>query len=218
MRLSKSDWLVLLTLLLTLLGVTLTGLVFRQPWLFSAIAWVMLFTYLAYALLTRDPLAFRLLLFALAADLPQLAVDWYHVRIVKTLLYDYALFRILETPDYILAGWGFAFFQLGYLLLRLAPRFGWRRLTLIMTLGGTLLHSWYEEMAYHANAWRYINASLIGHVSIWVIFSFLLIIATICYLLFRLKDRTGWRSWALAGLLNGIGIFIYSALAVAFFR
>ncbi|MFN3742013.1 MAG: DUF6989 domain-containing protein [Anaerolineales bacterium] len=214
----QADWLVSITLALTLLGVTLTGLVIRQAWLFSAIAWLMLFIYVIYALLTRNSLAFRLLLFALLADLPQLAVDWYHVRIVKTLVYDYAFFRILETPDYILAGWGFAFFQLGYLLLRLAPRFGWRRLGLAVTLGGTLIHSWYEEMAYQAGAWRYIHAALLAHVSIWVIFSFLFIIATICYLLFRLKDRTDWQSWAAAGLLNGVGIFIYSALAVQFLR
>lgn len=214
----QTDWLIGVTLALTLLGVTLTGTVFYRPWLFSAIAWLMLLIYAFYSLATRNKLLVNLLLFALAADLPQLLVDWYHVRVVQTLSYDYAFFRIWETPDYILAGWGFAFFQLGYLLRRLAPRFGWFPLSLAITLGGTLIHSWYEEMAYRAGAWRYLNATLIGHVSLWVIASFLVIIATICYLLWRLKDQEDGPIWALAGLLNGLGIFIYSALAVALLR
>ncbi len=214
----QSDRLIGTTLALTLLGVTLTGTVFYRPWLFSVIAWFMLLVYVLYSFVTGNRFLTHLLLFALAADLPQLLVDWYHVRVVKTLIYDYAFFRIWETPDYILAGWGFAFFQLGYLLRRLAPRFGWFPLSLIITLGGTLIHSWYEEMAYRAGAWRYINATLIGHVSLWVIVSFLVIIATICYLLWRLKDQEDGRLWALAGLINGLGIFIYSALAVALLR
>ncbi len=213
-----TDWFVGTTMALTLLSVTLTGVFFRLPWLFSAIAWSLLFIYLAYSLITRNPILLRLLLFALAADLPQLFVDWYHVRVVRTLVYEYALFRVWETPDYILAGWGFAFFQLGYLLLRLGPRLGWLRLSLLISLGGTLLHSWYEEMAYHASAWRYVNATLIGHVSLWVIVSFLLIIATICYLVWRLRDQRQWHVWMLSGLMNGLGIFLYSALAVAFLR
>ncbi len=214
----ETDWLIGITMPLTLIGVTLTGTLLRLPWLFSAIAWSLLLIYLLYSLITRNPVLLRLLLFAMAADLPQLFVDWYHVRVVNTLVYDYALFRIWETPDYILAGWGFAFFQLGYLLLRLAPRFGWLRLSLLIAFGGTLIHSWYEEMAYHAGAWRYIHATLIGHISLWVIVSFLVIIATICYLVWRIRDQQDWRIWMLAGLINGIGIFIYSAIAVALLR
>lgn len=132
----QSDWLIGTTLALTLLGVTLTGTVFYRPWLFSVIAWFMLLVYVLYSFVTRNRFLSHLLLFALAADLPQLLVDWYHVRVVQTLIYDYAFFRIWETPDYILAGWGFAFFQLGYLLRRLAPRFGWFPLSLVITLGG----------------------------------------------------------------------------------
>ncbi len=214
----RTDWLVGVTMALTIIEVTLTGLVFQRPWLFSAIAWQMLLAYVVYELLTRNGLLFRLLLFALACNLPQLVTDWYHARVVQTLVYDYALFRVLDTPDYIIAGWGFAFFQLGYIVLRLKPRLDFRWLTLLVALGGTVVHSWYEEMAYRAHAWRYINASLIGHVSVWVIVSFFLIIATICWLVARLARERRWWPWAVGGLVNGAGIFLYSAVAVLLLR
>ncbi len=214
----RTDLLIGITMALTIAEVSLTGLVFQRPWLFSAIAWQMLLTYTAYALVTRNRLICRLLTFALACNLPQLATDWYHARVVNTLVYDYAFFRILDTPDYIIAGWGFAFLQLGYLVLRLKPRLGTPALTLAIALGGTLIHSWYEEMAYRAQAWHYVNATLVGHVSVWVIISFFLIIATICLLVSRLEGEKRWPAWFLGGIGNGAFIFAYSALAVWLLR
>ncbi|HHS97144.1 MAG TPA: hypothetical protein ENK08_04485 [Chloroflexi bacterium] len=214
----RTDILVGTTMAAVVIGVTLTGTVLRQPWPFSFIAWVMVGIYLAYILVARNTLLLRLLIFALACNVIQIATDWYHAQVVRTLVYDYALFRVLDTPDYIIAGWGFAFLQLGYLVLRLRPRLGLPATTLLVTLVGTAAHSWYEEMAYQAHAWRYVDAQMVGHVSVWVIVSFALIIATICLLLAWLEKRKEWWQWALGGVANGIGIFIYSALAVAVLR
>lgn len=214
----RTDFLIAVTMALTIVEVTLTGLVFKRPWLFSAIAWQMLLTYVVYALVTRDRMIPRLLVFSLACNIPQLLTDGYHSRVVHTLVYDYAFFRVLETPDYIIAGWGFAFVQLGYLVLRLRPRLGGATVTLLMATGGTVIHSWYEEMAYLAGAWRYVNASSIGHVSIWVIVSFALIIATISLLVAGLQKRKRWGYWFIGGIVNGLGIFVYSAVAVALLR
>ena len=177
----------------------------------------MVITYLVYIAVTGNRVIVHLLVFALAANLPQLATDWYHARVVETLVYDYAWFRVLETPDYIMAGWGFAFLQLGYLILRLKGRIGLGGLTALVVIGGTLVHAWYEEMAYQADAWRYVNASLVGHVSHWVIVSFTLIIASICPLVARLEGRR-WPWWVMGGLVNGALIFVYSAVCVALFR
>ncbi|HIE39519.1 MAG TPA: hypothetical protein EYH30_04010 [Anaerolineales bacterium] len=214
----RTDILVGVTMGLVVVGVTLTGLVLRQPWPFSLIAWLMVAIYLVYIVATRNTFLLRLLIFALACNLPQLLTDWYHARVVRTLAYDYALFRVLETPDYIIAGWGFAFLQLGYLVLRLRPRLVLGVTTGLVTGLGTLVHSWYEEMAYLADAWRYLDTRMVGHVSLWVIVSFALIIATICLLLAWLEKREGWGWWVLGGLLNGVGIFVYSGLAVAALR
>jgi hypothetical protein len=214
----RTDILIGVTMAVTVAEVTLAGLVFRRPWLFSLIAWQMVAIYLLYIVVTRNTFLLRLLVFALACNLPQLLTDWYHVRVVKTLFYDYALLRVLETPDYILAGWGFAFLQLGYLILWLQPRLGLPCTTALIAGLGVVVHSWYEEMAYQADAWRYLNARMVGHVSVWVIVSFVLIIATICLIVVRLKDRKQLRWWALGGIVNGIGILGYSALAVVLLR
>lgn len=213
----RTDIFIFVTMGLTVLEVTLAGLVLRQPWLFSLIAWQMVITYLAYIAATRNVTIVRLLLFALAANLPQLATDWYHARVVETLVYDYALFRVVETPDYIIAGWGFAFLQLGYLILRFRDKLGLPGLTAAVAVVGTIVHSWYEEMAYQAGAWRYINASLIGYVSHWVIVSFALIIASICPIVAWLEKKS-WPWWVVGGLVNGVLILVYSALCVALFR
>ncbi|HID88890.1 MAG TPA: hypothetical protein EYH27_01650 [Anaerolineales bacterium] len=214
----RTDVLIGTTMAVVVIGVTLTGTVLRQPWPFSFIAWTMVGIYLAYIAATRNELLLRLLVFALACNVVQIPTDWYHARVVRTLVYDYALFRVLDTPDYIIAGWGFAFLQLGYLVLRLRPRWGLLATTALVTVGGTVVHSWYEEMAYRSHAWRYVDARLVGHVSVWVIISFAFIIATVCFLLAWLEKKKGWGWWALGGLLNGVGIFVYSALAVAVFR
>lgn len=214
----RTDLLIVISMALVITGVSLTGLLLHWPGMFSLIAWLMIGLYLVDIGITRNSLLLRLLAFALAADLPQLLTDFYHARVVRTLVYDYSLFRVLDTPDYIIAGWGFAFLQLGYLFFRLRPRLGTALTTVLITTGGTLVHSWYEEMAYRASAWRYLDARMIGHVSLWVILSFALIIATICLLLIWLERRRHLAWWALGGILNGIGIFAYSALAVALLR
>ncbi len=214
----RTDILVGISMALVIVGVSLTGLLFRWPWMFSLIAWLMVALYLAYIGITRNPLFLRLLTFALACNLPQLLTDFYHARVVHTLVYDDFLFRVLDTPDYIIAGWGFAFLQLGYLFLRLRPRLGTGLTTALITAGGTVVHSWYEEMAYQSHTWRYLDARMIGHVSLWVIFSFVLIIATICLLLTWLERREHPAWWVGGGILNGIGIFAYSALGVALLR
>ncbi|HHH41577.1 MAG TPA: hypothetical protein ENK56_06185 [Chloroflexi bacterium] len=214
---SRTDRLILVTMVLTVLEVSLAGLVLRRPWAFSFIAWQMVLTYLVYTGLTRNRLLVRLLVLPLFADLVQLLTDWYHARVVETLVYDYALFRIWETPDYIIAGWGFAFLQLGYLTLWLKRRIGlWPAIGLV-TVVGSILHTWYEEMAYQAHAWRYINASLLAHVSHWVILTFVALIASLCVIVAWLEKRPV-RDWALGGLLVGALIFVYSAIAVALFR
>ncbi len=214
----RTDLLIGITMALTVAEVTLTGLVFRYPWLFSLIAWQMVLTYVVYVLITRNRTILHLLIFGLACNIPQLLTDWYHSRVIQTLVYDYALFRVLDTPDYIIAGWGFAFTQLGYLVLRLAPRLGVPAVALLTATGGTIIHSWYEEMAYLSGAWRYINASLIGHVSVWVIVSFFFIIATVALLTAWLGSKDRWGYWLVGGLVNGVGIFVYSAIAVPLLR
>lgn len=212
----KTDMLMCITIGLTIFEVSLAGLALRWAWCFSFIAWQMVATYLIYIAVTRNTLILKLLIFALAANLPQLAVDWYHVRIVETLVYDYAWFRIIETPDYIMAGWGFGFLQLGYLVLRFKDKLRLPILTLVLTVGGTFVHCWYEEMAYQAGAWRYINASLLVHVSYWVIVSFALIIATICGIVAWLEQKS-WIWWFIGGLVNGVLMFGYAALSVLLF-
>ncbi len=214
----RTDLLIGITMALTLAEVTLTGLVFRRPWLFSLVAWQMVLTYVVYILITRNRTLLHLLIFGLACNVPQLLTDWYHSRVIQTLVYDYALFRVLDTPDYIIAGWGFAFTQLGYLVLRLRPRLGVPTVALLTATGGTIIHSWYEEMAYLSGAWRYINASLIGHVSVWVIVSFFFIIATVAVLTAWLGEKNRWEYWLIGGLVNGVGIFVYSAIAVPLLR
>ncbi len=209
--------LIAVTMTLTVLEVGLAGLVIRKPWMFSLIAWQMAFTYLIYWWRTRERLLGYLLLVPLTANVVQLVVDWYHVVQAETLVYNYALFRIWETPDYILAGWLFAFVQLGYLTLWLKQRIGMWPSVLLLSVGGSVVHTWYEEMAYWANAWRYVNASLLGHVSHWVIITFLFMLATLCYIVALLEKRPA-RDWALGGVVVGVGILGYSVLAVALFR
>jgi hypothetical protein len=216
----RTDILVGVTMAFVIIGVTLAGLVLHWPWLFSAIAWLMIAIYVVYIIATKNKLLLNLLIFALACSLPQLLTDWYHARYVNTLVYDYTLFRVWETPDYIIAGWGFSFLQIGYVVLRLKPRLGAVATTLLFAIGGAILHSWYEEMAYRANAWRYVNAQMVPgtHVSLWVAISFAFIIATICLLLYWLEKRKHWGWWFLGGLINSTGIFVYAAIAVALLR
>jgi hypothetical protein len=213
----RTTRLVVFTLLLMAAQTLAFGLIRPNARFFVLTVWEIVLVYAVYLAFTRDRLLAHIMLVPLLANLPQLLVDWFHVQYAQTLVYDFAFFKVWETPDYILAGWLATFTQWGYLTLWLKERIGRWPAIGIMTVFGASLHVWYEELAFRNGGWHYTNASMFGHVSIWVIIAFFFILGTLSWLFTQLEGRRT-RDWVVGGLLMGIAILFYSVVSVLLFR
>ena len=213
-----ADVIVIVGFLVPALALTLCGLVGLSPVWISITVWLVWFSFIAYAFASGNELFKKLLLLGMTIIPFQLVTDFYHVSVAKTLVYDYAFFRILETPDYILVGWCCnVFLIVGYAAIRLTQRIKPWVLGVIAAPVWAVAFGWYEEMASRGHVWHYENAPLFSHVSYWVLVSFAIIFGTYAAGALWLKDKP-YRYWALGGVALGIWIGVVSAIAAAILR
>jgi hypothetical protein len=167
-----------------------------------------------FALLKRDTLLGRFLLFGVVVGLIELAADAWLVDYTRTL--DYSIGggpMIWRSPLWMPLAWEVVAVQFGYIGLRLYERFGKTGLLLIGLLGAINI-PFYEEMARRIHWWQYAGCRMLSFTP-WYISLGEFGIAVALALLARTLRRGSWRTAILAGLAGGIAIF--ACYAIAFF-
>jgi len=169
---------------------------------------------LTYALACRDELILRLIAFGLLVGLLELAADAWIVDSTKSL--DYSLGggpMIWRSPIWMPLAWEIVVIQFGYLGMLLADRFP-RRGLLLTTVIGSLALLFYEEMAFHAQWWRYQNARMLPgtHIPLAIIIGEFFIIFAIAWLAPKIR-RPSRLSPVVPALLTGVAIFLSYATA-----
>jgi hypothetical protein len=165
-----------------------------------------------FALVRRDALIGRFLLFGVVVGVAELPADAWLVDYTRTL--DYSIGggpMIWRSPLWMPLAWEVVTVQFGYVGLRLWERFGKIGLLMIGLLGAVNI-PFYEEMARRIHWWQYSGCRMIS-LTPWYIVLGEFGIAIVLALLARKLRRGSWRQAVLAGIGGGVSIFVCYALA-----
>jgi hypothetical protein len=167
---------------------------------------------IGFALVRRDALLGRLLLFGLVVGFTELSADAWLVDYTGTL--DYSIGggpMIWRSPLWMPLAWEVLAVQFGYIGLRLWERSGKVGLVMIGLLGAINI-PFYEEMARRIHWWQYSGCRMISFTP-WYIILGEFGIALGFALLARTVRRGSWRQAVVAGIGGGFSIFVCYALA-----
>ena len=160
-----------------------------------------------FALVRRDALLGRFLIFGLAVGLTELAADAWLVDYTRTLDYSIGGGPIIwRSPVWMPLAWEVVAVQFGYIGLRLWERFGKMGLLLIGMLGAINI-PFYEEMARRIHWWQYNGCKMISFTP-WYIILGEFGIALVFALLARTLRCGSWPVAVLIGLGGGASIFV----------
>jgi hypothetical protein len=169
----------------------------------------------AYALIRRDALLGRFVLFGVVVGVVELPADAWLVGHTRTL--DYSIRggpMIWQSPLWMPLAWEVVAVQFGYIGLRLWERFGKVGLLMIGMLGAINI-PFYEEMARRIYWWQYSGCRMISFTP-WYIVLGEFGIAIIFALLGRIMRHGSWREAVVAGITGGFLIFVCNAAAFWF--
>ena len=165
-----------------------------------------------FALVRRDMLLWRFLLFGVMVGFAELPADAWLVDHTRTL--DYSVGggpMIWRSPLWMPLAWEVVAVQFGYIGLRLWERFGNVGLLMIGLLGAINI-PFYEEMARRIHWWQYSGCRMISFTPWYIIVGEFGIAITLALLARNLRRRS-WRGAVVAGIAGGLSIFICYALA-----
>ena len=202
--LNRNDKFIIVLIILMVTLNTLSGLVIKQYWTYGIITWSFMAAIVVYILMTRDRLMANLLVFGVVTGFVELITDWYHVEVLKTLVYDQVVFSIWASPGYMPFGWALLMFQYGYVAVRLSEVIGTTKSTLLLIVFGASMTPWYEELAWHTQHWHYQGSPMIGHTPHWVPLSYSLILASVGILTPKFRNLSTIRWVGLGVILGGI--------------
>ena len=162
-----------------------------------------------YALLRRDRLMGRLLLFGLAVGFLELPTDAWIVDVSRTL--DYSAGggpMVWRSPFWMPFAWEVVAVQFGYIGLLLYERWGWRGLLANAVLGAVNI-PYYEEMARRIHWWTYDHTAMFpGTHTPWAIIAGEFLIAGYLGYFAAWLRRGGAGRAVLAGAAGGASIFV----------
>jgi Domain of unknown function (DUF6989) len=167
---------------------------------------------IGFALVRRDALLGRFLIFGLTVGFTELAADAWLVDYTRTLDYSIGGGPIIwRSPIWMPLAWEVVAVQFGYIGLRLWERFGKMGWLLIGMLGAINI-PFYEEMARRIHWWQYSGCKMISFTPWYIILGeFGIAVAFAC--LARMLRRSSWRAAVVAGIIGGLSIFVCYAVA-----
>jgi len=166
---------------------------------------------IGFALVRRDALLWRFLIFGTIVGFTELTADAWLVDYTRTL--DYSVGggpMIWRSPVWMPLAWEVVAVQFGYIGLRLWERFGKTGLVMIGLLGAINI-PFYEEMARRIHWWEYSGCRMISYTP-WYIILGEFGIAVVFAWLARMVRRSACRA-VVAGVFGGVSIFVCYAVA-----
>jgi uncharacterized protein DUF6989 len=164
-----------------------------------------------FALVRRDALLGRFLIFGLTVGLTELAADAWLVDYTRTLDYSIGGGPIIwRSPIWMPLAWEVVAVQFGYIGLRLWERFGKTGLVMIGLVGAINI-PFYEEMARRIHWWQYDGCRMISYTPWYIILGEFGIAVAFAWLA-RMVRRSACRA-VVAGIFGGVSIFICYAVA-----
>jgi hypothetical protein len=162
-----------------------------------------------YLLRTRDRRVAALLVFGAVFGIVELVADFLCVRFTGTLDYSPAKSSMLwESPWWMPIAWMLVAAQVGFVGANLVERIGlWRGATLCAIVGAVNI-PFYEEMAFHAGWWRYVNCVRILHTPLYIVAAELIIGFALAPAAFLALRSGSFRRAAALGALAGLSTIV----------
>lgn len=170
--------------------------------------------YAVYALMSKNQLLLKLLLFGFVAGVLELWADHYSVATIKTLIYPPGEDIIVSSPTYMPFSWAIALTQLGYYSLLLVRWKGMGIAMLLMALSGGLYIPLYEHLAKNADWWYYQNCSMIFHAPYYIIICEALVSLALPPLVVWMHRKKVLFS-IVPGIIEGLWILVSAMIAYA---
>ncbi len=200
---------------LLMMAWTFASSMFHGGWVSaSVIVWASVATYVIYAIVSKNVVFQKLVIFGFAVGFLELIADHYSVSTLNALKYPADEPKLWVSPIYMAPSWMVAIVQLGWYSVLLIRWKGVAIATIAMTLlGGSYIPS-YEWMAKNAEWWHYENVSMIFKVvPDYIIGCELLLSLFIPVLIYQALKR----QWYWSILLGAIeGLWIWPAAAIAY--
>ncbi|HXP34214.1 MAG TPA: hypothetical protein VN827_01550 [Chthoniobacterales bacterium] len=208
-------WVVLMTVAINVVAVLLLAFAPWSDWRTGlALNFIDNCLLVGFAVVKRDALFSRFLIFGLAVGVAELAADAWLVDYTRTL--DYSIGggpMIWRSPIWMPLAWEVVAVQFGYIGLRLWERFGGAGLLLVALLGAVNI-PFYEQMARKIHWWQYRGCRTLSFTPWYIIVGEFGIVLALA-LLARTLRRGSWRVAIASGIAGGMSIFL--CYAVAFF-
>lgn len=188
---------------------------FFKGWV-SAALWGFGFSiaYIVYAIVTKDALLGRFILFAMCAGWIELLPDHWLVANTNTLLYPSDEPIIDSSPLYMPFSWLTVFIQVGYIGFLLYKKLGLFKASLLVIVIGAITIPLYEHLAIQAGWWSYHDTPMIFNVPWYVIVAEGLLMATVPFFYSR-AEKSKWIYIPLLGIIQGMVMWLCCIIAFA---
>jgi len=188
---------------------------FFKGWI-SATLWGFGFSiaYILYALITKDSLLGRFLLFGMCAGWIELLPDHWLVAGTKTLDYPPNEPIIDSSPLYMPFSWLVVFIQIGYIGFLLTNKIGLFKASVAVTFLGALIIPVYEHLAIQAGWWSYHDTPTIFNVPYYVILAEGLLMTTIPFF-YRQCEKSKLVAIPFLGIIQGMIMWLCCIIAFA---
>lgn len=186
----------------------------KYPGWQGAAAWGYGFSalYAAWALLKKDNLMFRFILFALTAGFAELIADYWLVVHTKTLFYPPGEPMLAASPAYMPFSWMVVLIQIGYIGFLINKKKPLLFTSMVVGVLGCCIIPFYEFLAIQAGWWHYEHTAMIGPVPIYIFVAEGLLMLTIPDLFDR-TEKASYGKITLLGLIQGLVMWVACIIA-----
>ncbi|MEQ8471128.1 MAG: hypothetical protein RIC35_08080 [Marinoscillum sp.] len=179
----------------------------------AIISYVLFTAYVLYAIITRDSLMTRLVIFGIIAGILELVTDHYLVETINNLVYPGNEMMIWSSPAYMPFAWANVIIQLGYYGILLSNWKNWGVASIILGIGGGMYIPLYEHLAKDAGWWWYHqNVAMVFNAPVYVIICEGLISLSLPFLLVRSSNKS-LITTAIYGIICGVWIYLSALIA-----
>ncbi|MFA0960925.1 hypothetical protein AB9P05_03910 [Roseivirga sp. BDSF3-8] len=173
--------------------------------------------YWGYALVTKNPLVLRLLIFGTIAGLLELFADNYLVHNIDSLVYPEGELMIWSSPVYMPFAWSNVLTQLGFIGILLSRKYNLWVASALLAIAGGMYIPLYEYLAEGANWWVYKNnVIMIFNAPLYVILCEAFIAFSLPFLI-TYATRHHWQRTIPLGIAEGawimLGVIVTYAIA-----
>lgn len=199
---------VLAVIMLVTFSTILPGIAGGYYWSLSLSA-----LYLGFALLKRDTVFLKIIIFSYAAGIAELAADYWLVESTKSLVYPTNQLMIFSSPSYMPLAWSVVLIQLGYISGLFLKKFSIVTTGFIMVVMGALFIPTYEHWAINAGWWKYVNTPMIlNEVPHYIIVAEGILMFSIPAIYYY-TTKASWTKVVLLGALQGLIMWLSCLIA-----